>query len=154
MMRGDAPPRLGSATGRAQTGDVGSPGGPMTRKASLQIRNNSLSIPVTVSGIHSHSRQYKINVMYNQLSLNVQTHVQTQKHKYEVYKSTQSPLYKFPTSYHGRSWQSHSVVGSKMTRRPTKLNRRNAISAQSMIRWLGPLGRAWEPAFIPMFFCL
>ena len=39
--------------------------GPMTLKESLQIRNNRLSIPVTVSGIHSHSKTSKCMIMYN-----------------------------------------------------------------------------------------
>ena len=39
--------------------------GPMTLKESLQIRNNRLSTPVTVSGIHSHSKTSKYIIMYN-----------------------------------------------------------------------------------------
>ena len=39
--------------------------GPMTLKESLQIRNNRLSIPVTVLGIHSHSKTSKCMIMYN-----------------------------------------------------------------------------------------
>ena len=39
--------------------------GPMTLKESLQIRNNRLSVPVTVSGIHSHSKTNKYMIMYN-----------------------------------------------------------------------------------------
>ena len=39
--------------------------GPMTLEESLQIRNNRLSIPVTVSGIHSHSKTSKYMIIYN-----------------------------------------------------------------------------------------
>ena len=39
--------------------------GPMTLKESLQIKNNRLSTPVTVSGIHSHSKTSKCMIMYN-----------------------------------------------------------------------------------------
>ena len=39
--------------------------GPMTLQESLQIRNNRLSIPVTVSGIHSHLKTSKYMTMYN-----------------------------------------------------------------------------------------
>ena len=39
--------------------------GPMTLEESLQIRNNRLSILVTVSGIHSHSKTSKCMIMYN-----------------------------------------------------------------------------------------
>ena len=37
----------------------------MTLKESLQIRNNRLTTPVTVSGIHSHSKTSKCMIMYN-----------------------------------------------------------------------------------------
>ena len=39
--------------------------GPMTLEKSLQIRNNRLSTPVTVSGMHSHSKTSKCMIMYN-----------------------------------------------------------------------------------------
>ena len=39
--------------------------GPMTLEESLQIRNNRLSTPVTVLGIHSHSKTSKCMIMYN-----------------------------------------------------------------------------------------
>ena len=39
--------------------------GPMTLEESLQIRNNRLSTPVTVSGIHSNSKTRKYMIMYN-----------------------------------------------------------------------------------------
>ena len=42
--------------------------GPMTLEESLQIRNNRLSIPVTVSGIHSHLETSKYMTMYNLIS--------------------------------------------------------------------------------------
>ena len=37
----------------------------MTLKESLQIRNSRINIPVTVSGIYSHSKTSKCMVMYN-----------------------------------------------------------------------------------------
>ena len=51
--------------------------GPMTHEESLQIRNNRLSIPVTVSGIQSHSKTSKCMIMYNDPRLGVQCMVRT-----------------------------------------------------------------------------
>ena len=39
--------------------------GPMRLEESLQIRNNRISIPITVSGTHSHVKIDNENVMYN-----------------------------------------------------------------------------------------
>ena len=58
-------PRLGPTVGRVSKKETVTLVGPMTLKESLQIRNNRLSIPVTVSGIHSHSKTSKDMIMYN-----------------------------------------------------------------------------------------
>ena len=58
-------PRLGPTAGSASKEETVTLVDPMTLEESLQIRNNRLSIPVTVSGIHSHSKTSKYMIMYN-----------------------------------------------------------------------------------------
>ena len=66
MMQCSRSPWLGLATRSVVQGETRALVGPMTPKAkSLQIRNNKLSTPIIVSGIHNHSKTSKLNVIYN-----------------------------------------------------------------------------------------
>ena len=58
-------PRLGPIARSISKEETMTLVGPMTLKESLQIRNNRLSIPVTVSGIQNHSKTSKYMIMYN-----------------------------------------------------------------------------------------
>ena len=58
-------PRSGPTAGSVPKEETVTLVSPMTLEESLQIRNNRLSIPVTVSGIHSHSKTSKYMTMYN-----------------------------------------------------------------------------------------
>ena len=61
-------PTAGTNSWKHTQKEIDSPGGPInSNRVCLQIRNNSISAPVTVLGIHNHSRQDK--QMYNTIIL-------------------------------------------------------------------------------------
>ena len=58
-------PTVGTYSGNQKIEETMTLVGPMRLEESLHIRDNRISIPVTISGIHSHSKIGDENVMYN-----------------------------------------------------------------------------------------
>ena len=85
------PPRLGPTAGSVHTGETATLVGPITLRKSLQIRNNTFSIAVTILGTQSHSKTS------NWMECTILTHVQgyqfNTEHKCKPYQYShiQSP---------------------------------------------------------------
>ena len=90
--------------------------GPMTLEESLQIRNNRLSTPATVSGIHSHSKTSKCMIMYNLPSsrgtmtrtLTLQV---TRNRQHDTSRPSVQPNQTTKTMYHRLNWTGRASVG-------------------------------------------
>ena len=65
VLRGGRPHGRGPPLEAASNERERRPGGPMTPRIITNRKHNTLSIPVTVSRIHSHSKTGKLNVINN-----------------------------------------------------------------------------------------